>query len=79
MANPVVMSVAKTTSTCPFCRETIAEGAIRCKHCHADLATLSKKKKTVFARYNTFKYGFVTGGVTVIVLFLVIYFKFFYR
>jgi predicted amidophosphoribosyltransferase len=73
------MSVAKTTTTCPYCKESIAEGASICKHCHSDLAALKKKKPSIFARYNTFKYGFFTGAITLIVLFLLVYFKFFYH
>ncbi len=27
---------------CPYCLEEIKPGAIRCKHCHADLSVLQK-------------------------------------
>jgi ribosomal protein L37AE/L43A len=28
----------KRLRTCPFCKETIREGAIKCKHCGSELA-----------------------------------------
>jgi len=31
------MSGGSDTKECPFCLETIKAGALRCKHCHADL------------------------------------------
>ncbi len=31
------MSSGSDTKECPFCLETIKAGALRCKHCHADL------------------------------------------
>ena len=73
------MSVAKVPATCPFCKETILEGATKCKHCQSDLSELKKKKKSYFSRYNTFKHGFLTGLGIVVVLELVIYFRFFFH
>jgi hypothetical protein len=72
------MSVAKISATCPFCKESIMEGATKCKHCQSDLTELKRKKRSYFSRYNTFKHGFVFGATLVIVLGLVIYFRFFF-
>ena len=74
----MAMSLAKTSTICPFCKEPIMEGATKCKHCQSDLSELKRKKRSYFARYNSFKYGFWTGAGTVIVLGLIIYFRFFF-
>ncbi len=73
------MSVAKVSATCPFCKESILEGATKCKHCQSDLSELKRKKKSYFARFNTFKFGFLFGLILVTVLELVIYFRFFFH
>jgi hypothetical protein len=75
------MSLAKTTSVCPFCKEVIADGATKCKHCQSDLSELKRKKKSYFSRYNTFKFGFYTGALGVLLLGLAVYvyFRFFFH
>ncbi len=72
------MSVAKETIRCPFCREAIASGATRCKHCHADLSD-GKKKRSPLARCNTFRFGFLTGILFTLTLFVLIYYQFYGR
>lgn len=71
------MSVAKTMTVCPYCKEPIATGATRCKHCQSDLAAVAKKKRSVFAKYNTFRFGFLTGIIFTITLGLLVYLQFF--
>ena len=70
------MSVAKQLSVCPFCKEPIAAGATRCKHCQADLAKPDIAKKSRFAKYNNFRFGFLVGILFSIVLVLLAYFQF---
>jgi len=70
------MTVVKETIRCPFCREVIASDATRCKHCHADLSA-QKKKRPLFARYNTFRLGFLTGILFTLVLLFLIYYQFY--
>ncbi len=71
------MTLAKQTAICPFCKEIIASGATRCKHCQADLAKANaEKKKSRFAALNTFRMGFLTGVLFSIVLAILAYFQF---
>ena len=70
------MSVAKSMTTCPCCKEPIATGATKCKHCQSDLASISKKKKSFFARFDTFRLGFATGIVFTIMVGVLIYIQF---
>ncbi len=69
------MSVASLTEKCPHCREPIKSGATRCKHCHADLAT-PPSKRSVFAGYNTFRFGFLTGILFTLIILLLVYLQF---
>lgn len=71
------MSVARTTSVCPFCKEQIQAGAVRCKHCQSDLSGAKKQKKSLFARYNNFRFGFATGVLFSVALLILVYFQFF--
>jgi len=70
------MSLAKETTRCPFCKEPIAAGAIRCKHCHADLARREDKKKSFLGRYDNFRAGFIVGVVFSIVIAALAYWQF---
>lgn len=70
------MTVAKSTTKCPFCKETILEGAVRCRHCHADLAEKSKKKNPL-AQFDHFRYGFMFGVLFCIVLAFLAYLQFY--
>ena len=69
------MSLAKETKRCPFCREVINAAALRCKHCHADLSTAGRKKRSPFSQLNTFRVGFLSGFVTCLILALLLYFQ----
>jgi hypothetical protein len=71
------MSLAKESSRCPYCREPIAVGAVRCKHCHADLAGSGSKRKSPLDGLNTFRTGFLSGILFCLVITLLIYFQFF--
>jgi hypothetical protein len=70
------MSVAKSMTACPYCKEPIAAGATKCKHCQSDLASVSKKKRSFFARLDTFRLGFATGIVFTIIVGVLIYLQF---
>lgn len=35
----------KQTTQCPYCKEEIVFGAIKCKHCHSDLLQCSNNKR----------------------------------
>jgi hypothetical protein len=70
------MSLAKETTKCPYCKEPIAEGAIRCKHCHADLVKRDAKTGSRLARLNTFRIGFLCGIVFTVVIFVLVYLQF---
>lgn len=69
------MSLVTETTRCPYCREKIAVGAIRCKHCHTDLKEKKTAKPSPFARYNTFRYGFWSGIIFCIITGLLLYFQ----
>ncbi|MBI5265797.1 MAG: hypothetical protein HY851_01055 [candidate division Zixibacteria bacterium] len=69
------MSVAKQTTVCPYCKEQIAAGASKCKHCQSELNKVDSKKSR-FAKYNTFRNGFLTGVLFTIVLIILGYFTF---
>ncbi len=71
------MSVAKETVACPFCREQIHPQATKCKHCQSDLTAVKKKKPSIFAKYNSFRYGFAVGVVFAVVVALLGYIEFF--
>jgi hypothetical protein len=70
------MSIARTTEKCPYCKEPIISGAVRCKHCHADLKPVGEKKRSRLARLNTFRVGFISGLVFSIVLAILYYLQF---
>ena len=40
----------ETTKECPYCAESIKVQAVICKHCRANLASLSKEKKGRFVK-----------------------------
>lgn len=67
------MSLARNTQKCPFCKETIAAGAKRCKHCHSDLRA---SKKSWFTGLNNFRSGFLGGVLFAVVLFVLGYLHF---
>lgn len=67
------MSVAVAREKCPFCKEPIAKGAVRCKHCHADLSPSRKARVSPFSRLNTFRTGFLAGIAFALLLVLLAY------
>ncbi len=69
------MTLAQNLIKCPYCREEIAYGAIRCKHCHADLSEL-KKKDSIWAKYNCFRTGFLCGVLFALIVSVVVYLHF---
>ena len=69
------MSLAKSTQKCPYCKETIAAGASRCKHCHADLKKPAGRWPWL-THLNNFRAGFLGGIAFSIVLFLLGYLHF---
>lgn len=70
------MTLVKELEKCPLCKEPIESGAVRCKHCHADLTELGQKK-SVWAKYNCFRTGFLFGILFAVVVFLLAYLHFF--
>lgn len=71
------MSLAKTTATCPFCKEVIHPQAVKCKHCQSELVSAKKQKESFLAQYNTFRYGFLGGVIFAVVMAVLLYFQFF--
>lgn len=71
------MTIAKEMTRCPLCKEPIIAGASRCRHCQADLGSLSAKKKTYFSKVNDFRHGFLTGILFTLLLVVLAYFQFF--
>ncbi len=70
------MSVASLSEKCPYCREPIKAGATRCKHCHADLTSMPRKKSAL-VKYNTFRSGFLTGTLFTVIILLLVWLQFF--
>ena len=73
------MSLAKTTATCPFCKETIHPQAVKCKHCQSDLSAAKEKKRSYFAQYNTFRFGFLAGVLFAVVMAILLYVQFYMK
>ena len=70
------MSVAAVKEKCPYCKESIAPGAVRCKHCHADLGAVKKAKPGMFKGLDTFRTGFLAGIAFTLLLVLLFYLQF---
>lgn len=66
----------KESPKCKYCLEPVNAGAIRCKHCQADL-TSGGKKKSRFAKYDNFRFGFLFGVIFTVALGVVAYFHFY--
>lgn len=71
------MSVVKTMTSCPFCKEPIAAGATKCKHCQSDLTAAAKKKRPYFAKFNTFRTGFLSGILFTLAIGILFYIQFY--
>ena len=70
------MSLAKEIAKCPYCKEPIATGAVRCKHCHADLVKKDEKKKSFLGKYDNFRAGFIVGVAFSIVMAVLAWWQF---
>jgi hypothetical protein len=70
------MAVVKQADRCRFCMEPISVGAIRCKHCHADLSQPKKKSRFSLDKFNTFRFGFLSGVLFCTALAVLAYFHF---
>lgn len=53
---------------CPFCREEIQEGAIKCKHCSSVLVSIGTEGKEVKERASTKSILSMVFGLIVLVL-----------
>jgi len=62
------MTVATQTIRCPYCKELINAKATVCKHCHSDLSSFKKTKKSFLSKYNTFRTGFLSGTLFCLIL-----------
>ena len=60
------MSVVKDIKKCPYCRESIAAEASICKYCQSELT--SGSKKSFWAKYNNFRFGFLCGILFCLIL-----------
>jgi len=67
------MAVPKLMVKCPLCKEPIAAGATKCKHCLSDLSDLSPTKNSWFSKINTFRIGFLSGVLFTLTLVLLTY------
>ena len=69
------MTVAKEMIRCPYCREPINAGAVKCKHCHSELSSPGKPSKSLLSRYDNFRTGFFSGILfSLIILVLILSF-----
>ncbi|HPI32197.1 MAG TPA: hypothetical protein PLR32_02700, partial [candidate division Zixibacteria bacterium] len=62
----------KPVTRCPFCKETILEGAVKCKHCHSELSAPPAARPKRLARLNTFRIGFLVGVVFTLILVILV-------
>jgi hypothetical protein len=58
---------------CPYCKEAIIEGAIKCKHCHSELKPPEKAHPKPLSGINTFRNGFIVGVLFTLVLVILAY------
>lgn len=70
------MSVAYQTASCPYCKEPIARGALRCKHCHAELGK-KREVSSPLAKLNSFRTGFLSGILFALVVAVLLYLQFY--
>ncbi|HUV30959.1 MAG TPA: hypothetical protein VMY05_07730 [Acidobacteriota bacterium] len=68
------MAVVRETVKCPYCFEPIMAKATRCRHCHADLVSTTRKR--TFGKHNTFRTGFLAGVLFTIIMAVLIYLQF---
>ena len=71
------MSVARQTTVCPFCKESINATATRCRHCHSVLKPSRDVKKPLLANYNNFRVGFLSGVLFSLIIAVLFYLQFF--
>ncbi|MEW5992889.1 MAG: hypothetical protein AB1744_00645 [Candidatus Zixiibacteriota bacterium] len=67
------MTLAKQLIRCPLCKEPIAAGASRCKHCHADLSQVTPTREKWLVKLDTFRNGFLAGVLFTLILVLLSY------
>ena len=58
---------------CPFCLERIPEEAKKCKYCHSEIPP---KKKSLFAKFKTFRVGFLLGTLFTLIMAIIVYYQF---
>lgn len=68
-----VPPTARNVVTCPFCKELIARGAVRCPHCQSNLIVPRRRKRRPFLIGN-FMLGFYVATIIWILL-IILYFS----
>ena len=65
---------ARNVAECPFCRELVAKGAIRCPHCHANLK-IPKRAKKPPVLLSSFMMGFYAATLFWLILIILYLWK----
>lgn len=67
-----ISPTARNVIACPFCRELVAKGAVRCPHCHSNLVVPRRKKKRpfLFSQFMMGVYAATIFWLVLIILFL---------
>ena len=63
-----ISPMARNVVECPFCKELVAKGAVRCRHCQADLKLPKKRRRRPF-----FLHSFMLGMYAATIFWLIIH------
>ncbi len=71
------MAVAtKPMKACPYCKEKIREEAVKCRYCYSELPGNKSRAKRLKNALNTFRTGFLTGVVFMLLIVILFYHHF---